>query len=658
MTNTDNDDVKEFTIKNLIYSTDNYIIPIYQRNYAWTIEEVNQLLHDIKDMQETKSDKNYYIGTLVVSKQNGKFEVLDGQQRLTTFSIILSALRNLYQKNNFQQIKLDFDSRKDSSMALQNLWLRGQCNETSMQNAYDTIKNFLSELGNVDDFVEFLLEQVVIIRVTVPEHTDRNKYFETMHTRGEQLEKHEVLKARMMDALDKDNDAERHCFATIWDACADMTRFVQMSFDSKIRIPIFGNDVNTIPSDFSALCKILGEIEKKKKNNSSNSKEEANSDKNCKEKTIKCLLENLPDEAPSNNGQDDSNDDGKFEVVNIDFPNFLLHVLRISIEFSYGHGPMAKECAKVVSLDDKKLIEEFENKLPKISNNKKNESEVVKKFAMDLLKCRMLFDKYIIKKHKEKDDWEVLKLQKDKDDKYCEQNTFKNDKQLDKNEQLILLQSMFHVSFSQKDRKHWLNAALQYLHNCQEPIIAKDYLEHLESIAKCFVFNRILANKDDMQDFDTMIYGDNSIRKNTSCCLDVKSKLSYGKIQNNFIFNYLDYLLWVKESKKEKKDTRIVNFRFTSRHSVEHFYPQKPKQGIERLDDSILNSFGNLCLISHSKNSELSNYLPIAKKEHYGKLEIDSIKQHLMMQYDKWDATAINTHQEEMIDLLKQNRLT
>jgi hypothetical protein len=638
MTNTDNDDVKEFTINNLIDSTNNYIIPIYQRNYAWTTEEVNQLLHDIKDMQETKSDKNYYIGTLVVSKQNGKFEVLDGQQRLTTFSIILSVLQNRKNlQNSHENINLHFDSRKDSSVALQNLWSRGKCNEAPMQNAYETINKFLSELGeeSVGAFVTFLLEKVVIIRVTVPEHTDRNKYFETMHTRGEQLEKHEVLKARMMDALDKDNDAERHCFATIWDACADMTRFVQMSFDSNIRGSIFGNDANEIPSDFSALCSI--------------NTEGVYGDKQ-KLQCILCGLDNpSTDSVDHKNATQNTNSTSnkeKIEVVNIDFPNFLLHVLRIHVENTIG----SKTGAIGISLDDKKLIEEFDNYLSK-NYCTFSSSERIKKFAIDLLKCRMLFDKYIIKQHNEKDDWQISELQ-NKEGKYIEKNTF------EKNKQLILLQSMFHVSFSSKSHKHWLNAALQYLYNCQEPIIAKDYLEHLESIAKCFVFNRILANKDDMQDFDTMIYGDNSIRKNTSCCLDVKSKLSYGKIQNNFIFNYLDYLLWVKESKKEKKDTRIVNFRFTSRHSVEHFYPQKPKQGIERLDDSILNSFGNLCLISHSKNSELSNYLPIAKKEHYGKLEIDSIKQHLMMQYDEWDATAINTHQEEMIDLLKQNRLT
>ena len=191
------------------------------------------------------------------------------------------------------------------------------------------------------------------------------------------------------------------------------------------------------------------------------------------------------------------------------------------------------------------------------------------------------------------------------------------------------------------------------MHNCQEPIIAKDYLEHLESIAKCFVFNRILANKDDMQDFDTMIYGDNSIRKNTSCCLDVKSKLSYGKIQNNFIFNYLDYLLWIKHKDKYK------NFRFTSRHSVEHFLPQDTTYS-EKASKEEINSFGNLCLINHSDNSSYSNHSPTEKRNRYKtKKAIHSIKQDLMMQKaDKWDATAINTHQEEMIDLLKQNRLT
>ena len=55
-------------------------------------------------------------------------------------------------------------------------------------------------------------------------------------------------------------------------------------------------------------------------------------------------------------------------------------------------------------------------------------------------------------------------------------------------------------------------------------------------------------------------------------------------------------------------------------------------------DKKNLDGFGNLCLISNSKNSRLSNYMPLAKKEHYEQSEnLDSIKQRIMMAYTEWD---------------------
>ena len=73
----------------------------------------------------------------------------------------------------------------------------------------------------------------------------------------------------------------------------------------------------------------------------------------------------------------------------------------------------------------------------------------------------------------------------------------------------------------------------------------------------------------------------------------------------------------------------------------------------ETLDDEdILNNFGNLCLISRSKNSKLSNYSPDAKKEHYLNKDIDSIKQAIMMSYNNWDAKEIKQHGEDMKNLL------
>jgi len=65
-----------------------------------------------------------------------------------------------------------------------------------------------------------------------------------------------------------------------------------------------------------------------------------------------------------------------------------------------------------------------------------------------------------------------------------------------------------------------------------------------------------------------------------------------------------------------------------------------------------LNSFGNLCLISHSKNSRLSNFSPKAKSDYYKSGAIDSIKQYLMTQLvereDHWDEVSIAKHYEEM----------
>ena len=62
----------------------------------------------------------------------------------------------------------------------------------------------------------------------VPENTDLNRYFEIMNTRGEQLEQHDILKATLMRYLP--DDSEKSTFAKIWDACSDMTGYVQMHF--------------------------------------------------------------------------------------------------------------------------------------------------------------------------------------------------------------------------------------------------------------------------------------------------------------------------------------------------------------------------------------------------------------------------------------------
>ncbi len=75
-----------------------YIVPDYQREYVWTDKEVQQLLDDIDEQIDGGSGREYFIGTIIVAPtaEKNHYEVIDGQQRLTTFFLLLLALRNLF----------------------------------------------------------------------------------------------------------------------------------------------------------------------------------------------------------------------------------------------------------------------------------------------------------------------------------------------------------------------------------------------------------------------------------------------------------------------------------------------------------------------------------------------------------------------------------
>nr|WP_290447629.1 HNH endonuclease family protein [Pseudomonas sp. 21LCFQ02] len=172
----------------------------------------------------------------------------------------------------------------------------------------------------------------------------------------------------------------------------------------------------------------------------------------------------------------------------------------------------------------------------------------------------------------------------------------------------------------------------------------------MESVAKTFVFDRFLAAEAGLEYFK-IIYGNKGVcqtRREDVTAETLLPRLRFGNIENNLVFNFLDYLLWLEHGKSEP----VKSYEFTFRSSVEHYYPQKPLPGIDQLADDDLHSFGNLCLISHEKNSRLSNFTPEQKKAFYLKNTLDSVKQHLMMQPDTWDVPAIRKHHQQMIDVL------
>ena len=99
-----------------------YKIPIYQRNYAWDRDEIYAL---VKDVYDSLHKPVYYIGTLVTYKRDENiFEVIDGQQRLTTIYIILKALGVERISNS-----LTYSARKVSASTIENMPEFGEEND-------------------------------------------------------------------------------------------------------------------------------------------------------------------------------------------------------------------------------------------------------------------------------------------------------------------------------------------------------------------------------------------------------------------------------------------------------------------------------------------------------------------------------------------------
>lgn len=647
------DSIPTFSIKQLFENGDIYSIPIYQRNYAWGEGQVNQLVQDVFDFafDVNKSKNNYYIGTLVVNKRHVDnkiiYDTIDGQQRLTTLNLLIAALHNTFKsiiENGINyNLNLTFYSRKKSTETLEHIckqnfngsYLLNKEYNTNIQERYQdiikTIKTTLVDEETIKVFYKYLTEQVKVVRVAVPEETDLNHYFEIMNNRGEQLEKHEILKANMLEVLNSEEDKElSNAFSNIWEACSDMERYVQYGFSVDERNAIFGdknwNDLK---------CKNLIEVAQNLKLNKGN-------DNKKKELSIKEI-------AVSNfdfnlNEDHDKEAPERFNSV-VNFQNFLLQVLKIqtcaedaSSKFKNIGG---------VSLDDKRLLDFFK---PYYAKSNPNRKQFVVDFGFNLLKVKHLFDQYILKREfkGDKEDWSLKRMKWYDKNRVNYVNSF-GDEEEDNflNQEIIMLLSMFHVSTPTMVYKHWLNAALYYLFYNSE-INAEDYRDYLKEIAEAFLFGRYLKKGNELVNYYDIIYN----KDKTKIVKDVLDldKLNKGTSVENFVFNYLDYILW-----RDLEGYR--NFSFTFKSSIEHHYPQTPPDNHPCLKDKHLHNFGNLSIMSSSKNSKFTNNMPEAKQKNFNiDKNSDSIKMQIMFKItaeEGWGEKQIEEHAAKMIDILK-----
>ena len=630
------------TIRNLLSGSE-YRIPIYQRNYAWGVAEVTQLIQDVADYAKENQNDNYYVGTLVVFPHESEnyYETIDGQQRTTTLTIIACSICHNYVNGLpwYKSVNISFDYRDRSNETLRAIYRNGSTHlnleqvSTEIMSVYNCVWNIIEkECKNrslsVSDFIDYLFSKVIILRVSVPSDTDLNHYFEIMNSRGEQLEQHEIVKALLMSILRNTPEAMR-VFSLIWDACSNMGRYVQMNISKSIRGYFFkDNGIDDVEDDFDTLSTNLASADLRL------SKEEKSLTDLFKDD-----LQQVQYTKPWEEQSQDKEQPEYFGSV-ISFSNFLLHVLKVIYPNNEN-----------VVLDDKKLISIF-NACYKAASDKD-----VKDFIMKLLKIRYLFDKYVIKRKFEK--WGLKQIKLSGKDQMYYGSTFRKIDNEEENfeKDVIMLQAMFHVSLPSQIYKHWLSAVLLYAYHTTN-ITSSDFSNYLWSLAKSYMLDRYLAKEDSVHSFEEIIYYNYKHRlpQNNSNNIDwsninIDIVKKVGEKVENFVFNFYDFILW--------KEQKTPDFEFAYRTSVEHFYPQHPIDN-KLIEFEYLHSFGNLCLVSNSMNSKFSNSLPAAKYSNFGTdrkvLSTYSVKLQNMMQsmrdHDKWDENKIKSEADEAKSLL------
>lgn len=97
-----------------------FVVPEYQRPYVWQKDNIEELIEDLYYAFENKEDSDYFLGSLVLKRTENKefneYEVLDGQQRLTTFFMMIAVLRDLLDEEDYKSTMKEMIYQKENKL--------------------------------------------------------------------------------------------------------------------------------------------------------------------------------------------------------------------------------------------------------------------------------------------------------------------------------------------------------------------------------------------------------------------------------------------------------------------------------------------------------------------------------------------------------------
>ena len=194
------------SIKNI-----NLCVPIYQRPYKWTARNAIQLLDDIIDAKNSSKER-YRVGTLILhkTKDNDQYDIVDGQQRIITFSLLLTALG----EDNIEFLKQkiynnehnNHNIAKNYNALYRRVGLKLKDGDSALEHQ--------REMAHLRDYIVNRCELIVVITTDVSEAF---QFFDSQNARGKALYPHDLLKAYHLREMNDISEDETETIVKGWE---------------------------------------------------------------------------------------------------------------------------------------------------------------------------------------------------------------------------------------------------------------------------------------------------------------------------------------------------------------------------------------------------------------------------------------------------------
>ncbi|HFN4058519.1 TPA: DUF262 domain-containing protein [Pseudomonas aeruginosa] len=623
------------------------VIPSYQRPYVWPSEDVVALLEQIMEACDTGLP-HYYIGTVLTSVVASRdsssahtvYEVIDGQQRMTTLMLLALALTEVVPNTelaNFivwnKRPRLTFAIR-DEVQRLFVVWA-GLSSEEARNGTSETDEAYIKHLAAarkalsdrlgalrrlrndayLAEVAEYLYSKVRWVNNIMPPGMDLNRLFSTMNNSGVQLEHSDILKARLLAMI----GAQKQCYDAIWQACENMEDF----FERNLRKVFPGADWKGLKQDdLAAYCAKTFPLTR-------------STARDAQGQTIAQLtkLSVLDTDTP------ETLQEPKHHCRPIiSFGLLLMHAHRI-----YLHQQRQDDVE--VRLHDSRLNDYFADFI----------DQATEKHAKAFIEClwtvRYQFDLWVVKWLPETDS-QVSNLRLTNVNRSRLDDGWRLVRTKLESSDLSQLQSVRNFT-GERSAQYWLTPFLGAL-VAGEAKTQAQVLRLLERID-----NQLsLAEESQKEASFALLNGDEVAMRSIESVIEELEEPSGTRFEH-YWFQKLEYILWRERDRFGTYDAaKLAAYRITSKNSVEHVHPQREEFGVELARDH-LDSFGNLVLLSPGENSSYSNQRVGKKREDFkGKPRYDSLKlAHIFSgKADmEWDVTAIARHQTQMLALIKKH---